>query len=280
MVVAYASKVQKEANSGQTDLFGASTDAHVRPSLTLVDSPSPYTLKDELQWERELLGLYLSQHPLESYKTILEETTVPFTSILPEHHGKSVTIGGSIADSREIVTKNGQKMAFVQLTNGLDEVEVIVFPSVFQQTLGTWQKDTIVIINGKVSAKDRDGNLGNEVKIMADEAREVTLAQAQAYQATGKTKKVPKPPKRAVKPVKADTKVKKLYVRLHDTKDSQHLLTLKETLHSFIGETEVVLVLGSDASKQIVKLPQGIALSDDALDKMRAVAGRDNIILK
>jgi DNA polymerase-3 subunit alpha len=283
LMVAYASKVQKEANSGQTDLFGGSDEQHVRASLTLVEAASPYTLKDELQWERELLGLYLSQHPLESYKTILEETTIPINSLKPEHDGKTVVIGGSIADCREITTKNGQKMAFVQLTDGLNEIEIIVFPRVFQQTLGTWEKDRIILVNGKVSAKDRDGNISSEVKIMADEAREITLEQAQAYQATGKTKKPPKAnaKKVALKAQKQPTAVQqKLYIRLSDTNDNQRLLSLKEALLSFIGETEVVLVLGSDASKQIVKLPQGITLSDDALDRMRALAGRENIILK
>ena len=71
-----------------------------------------------------------------------------------------------------------------------------------------------------------------------------------------------------------------LYVRLRSTDDNSQLMNLKETLLDFIGETEVVLVLGSDSSKQIVKLPQGISLSDDALAKMRAVAGRENIVLK
>jgi DNA polymerase-3 subunit alpha len=283
VMVAYASKVQKEANSGQTDLFGGSDEQHVRASLTLVEAASPYTLKDELQWERELLGLYLSQHPLESYKTILEETTIPINSLKPEHDGKTVVIGGSIADCREITTKNGQKMAFVQLTDGLNEIEIIVFPRVFQQTLGTWEKDRIILVNGKVSAKDRDGNISSEVKIMADEAREITLEQAQAYQATGKTKKPPKAntKKAALKPQKQSINVQqKLYIRLSDTNDNQRLLSLKEALLSFIGETEVVLVLGSDASKQIVKLPQGITLSDETLDKLRALAGRENIILK
>jgi DNA polymerase-3 subunit alpha len=282
LLVAYASKVQKEANSGQTDLFGGSADQHVRATLTLAEAVSPYTLTDELQWERELLGLYLSQHPLESFKIILEETTIPINSLKPEHDGKTVIIGGSIVDSREITTKNGQKMAFVQLTDGMNEVEIIVFPRVFQQTLGTWSKDRIVLVNGKVSARDRDGNISSEVKIMADEAREITLEQAQAYQATGKIKK---PPKAGSKKVALKTQPvsyvqKKLYIRLSDINDNDRLLNLKETLLTFIGETEVVLVLGSDASKQIVKLPQGINLSDDALDKMRALAGRDNIVIK
>lgn len=282
LLVAYASKVQKEANSGQTDLFGGSDERHVRATLTLTESASPFTLKDELQWERELLGLYLSQHPLESYKTILEETTIPLNSLKPEHDGKTVTIGGSIADSREITTKNGQKMAFVQLTDGLNEIEIIVFPRVFQQTLGTWAKDHIVLVNGKVSAKDRDGNISNEVKIMADEAREITLEQAQAYQATGKTKRPPKvnSKKVSIKAKSPTTDEKKMYIRLADTADNQRLLSLKEALLSYIGETEVVLVLGSDASKQIVKLPQGIVLSDEALAKMRAIAGHENIVVK
>lgn len=281
LLMAYGAKIQKEANSGQTDLFGNSVEEHAKPSLKLGDVTSTYNLKDQLQWERELLGLYLSQHPLESYKTLLEETTIALPTIKPSHHGKAATIGGSINDVREITTKNGQRMAFVQLTDGINDIEAIVFPSIYQQTVGIWTKDAIVILRGKLSAQDKNGSLVDEVKIMVDDAREVTLEQAQAYQATGKKPKVLKESKKTVsQKVSTPTMHKRMYIRINDTGENDRLLSLRTTLQSFIGQTEVVLVLGSDASKQVVKLPQGINLSDDALEKMRAIAGIDNVIVK
>lgn len=283
LIMAYATKIQKEKASGQVDLFGNNVEEITKPTLKLIEATTNYTLKDELQWERELLGLYLSQHPLESYKDILNETTVPLNSIKPIHHNKAVAIGGSIVSTREIMTKNGQKMAFVQIADAYGEAEVVVFPSIYQQTLGIWKKDTVILIKGKVSCTDRDGKMSEDIKIIPDDAREITLEQAQAYQSTGKSVKPPKANKKVtnVKTVtKAQNLKQRMYIRIENTKESEQLLSIKDSLNAFIGHTEVVLVLGNDASKQIIKLPQGIHLSNDALEKMRAIAGRENVIVK
>lgn len=281
LIMAYASKIQKEQNSGQTDLFGASADdTFVRPNLQLANVTNTYNLKDKLQWERELLGLYLSEHPLEAYKSILGETTVTIGSIKPSHHGKAITVGGSISDLREITTKNGQKMAFVQITDGEGEMELVIFPSTYQQTLGIWQRDVIIVAKGKVSAKDRNGEIGTETKVMVDDAREITLEQAQAYQPRGKKMRVPKEtsiPKTQTTQQTKTSKPSRLYVKINDTRNSDQLTTLKDTLMSFLGDTEVVLVLGDESSKQVVRLPFGVNATDDALNSMSAIVGRENI---
>ncbi len=283
LLLAYASKVQKEALSGQTDLFGNSVDAASKPSITLAKTLSNYTIQDSLKWERELLGLYLSQHPLQAFKSLLDETTIPLNTIEAAHHNKTVTIGGVITGMREITTKNGQKMAFITLSDEHGEVEIIAFPSIYQQTLGTLSKDKVVLVKGKVSAKDRDGNIGEDVKILVDDAREVTLEQAQAYQPTGKK---PKSLKKNTKVMSAITTQvtaeapKRLYIRIHDTKENSRLLSLKDSLSAYNGGTEVVLVLGEEAHKQVIRLPQGIALSDEAIEHMYSIAGKENVILK
>ncbi len=283
MVMAYAQKMQKEANSGQTDLFGNSTEEHVKSSLKIAEPEITYTLKEQLQWERELLGLYLSQHPLESYKVILEETTIPLNSLKPAHHNKAVTVGGNISDVREITTKNGQRMAFVALSDASGDMEVIVFPSIYQQTIGIWTKDNVVTIKGKVSAQDKEGNITSDIKILVDDAREITHEQAQAYQARGTKKKVPKASNKVVaakvttKEIAADAK---MYVRIPNTEDNDYLLSLKAAMQSYVGRTEVVLVLGKDANKQVVKLPVGIDPTDEALEKLRAIAGSENVVVR
>src|SRR5690606_36187782 len=139
---------------------------------------------DQLVWERELLGLYLSQHPLEAFETFLEEHTLPLNSLKPEHDGKTVAIGGAIQDLREITTKNGQKMAFVKIEDRFHDTELILFPSMYQQTIGIWERDRVVLVRGKITAKDRDGNITSDITILVDDAREITPEQAEAYQAT------------------------------------------------------------------------------------------------
>ncbi len=288
-MTAYAQRLQKQQNSGQTDLFGMVVDeVAVKPVLNLMAPAEKYDVREQLLWERELLGLYLSQHPLQIFEAYLAEQTIPLNTLKPEHDGKNVTIGGAIVDAREITTKNGQKMAFVKLEDQFGETELILFPSSYQQTIGIWERDKVVLARGKVSAKDRDGNIGDEVKILLNDAREITVAQAQAYQSTGK--KIKGPGARGVKSAKVavaprpsaatSPSPKRLFIRLSDSKDQSTLLSLKETIDQNNGDMEVVLVLGDDSAKQVIKLPSGIADSETVIANLAQLVGSDNVKIK
>lgn len=287
-LVAYASRIQKEANSGQTDIFGKSIEENMMtPRLELNPSVPTITERDQLAWERELLGLYLSQHPLEAFENFLAEKSVPLNTLKPEHDAKNVTVGGAITDVREITTKNGQKMAFVKMADQFGEIEVILFPSVYQQTIGIWERDRIVLINGKINARERDGSQSQEVKIMVDDAREITSEQAAAYQLTGRKPKIPKPKKPMAiaetitkMPAQSAPVNERLYIRLASSKDQNMLLSLKAAIDDHKGETEVVLVLGEDAKKQIIKLPMKIDGSQPALNKLHELVGAENVKLQ
>lgn len=287
LLLAFAARKQKQTNSGQTDIFGSLETAAIdQPMLELQTPPVSTNSREQLMWERELLGLYLSQHPLELFESILAEQTMPLNSLTVDHDGRSVSIGGAVTDFREITTKNGQKMAFVKVEDRFGEIEIILFPNSYQQTIGLWERDRVVLIRGKVNARDKAGNQTGEVKIMVDDAREITPEQATAYETTGKKPKTPKPrskknDKPAVNVGEADKLLdKKLYIRLHDTNDQQTLLSLKQTIDSHSGGTDVVLVLGDSDKKQAIKLPGGIDRESAGLSKLQELVGADNLILK
>ncbi|MFI5270627.1 MAG: DNA polymerase III subunit alpha [Candidatus Saccharimonadales bacterium] len=289
LIVAYGSRMEKQKSSGQTDLFGGSDEVVHKPSLEMAQPSGVSDVRDQLLWERELLGLYLSQHPLELFETFLAEQTVPLNTITADHDNKSVSVGGVINDIREITTKNGQKMAFVKLEDFFGEVEVILFPNSFQQTLGLWERDRVVLVRGKISSTDKSGQPTGEVKIIVDDAREITPAQASAYQATGKKVKAPKAKLKLAKTnnnhnsqddVIEDSLNKRVYIRLENTDDQQKLLLLKQTIDIHRGETEVVLVLGDTSSKQAIKLPGGIDSDSDGITELKTLVGSDNLVLK
>jgi DNA polymerase-3 subunit alpha len=287
LMLAFASRVQKQANSGQTDIFGNLLDDTITiPRLELQPSPQPVEKREQLLWERELLGLYLSQHPLELFETYLSEQTVPINAITAQHDNRAVSIGGAITDVREITTKNGQKMAFVKIEDQFGEIEAILFPNSFQQTVGLWERDRVVLIRGKVNARDKNGQESGEIKVMVDDAREITSQQASAYQSTGKKVKLPKPRvPLAVKPTVPALKSEKtlgqrVYIRLSSTNDEKTLLSLKQTIDSHKGPTEVVLVLGEAADKQAIKLPGGIDETSDGLTELKELVGSENLVVK
>lgn len=281
LLVAFAGKIQKQASTGQTDLFGSlETAVTERPKLDLQKVSETVDRREQLLWERELLGLYITQHPLEIFETFLTEQTVPLNSLQPDHDSKSVTVGGAITNVRDITTKNGQKMAFVKLQDLTGELEVILFPSAYQQTVGLWELDRVVLIRGKVNARDKDGNQSQEVKVMVDDAREITAQQANAYQTTGKKTKTPKPTKSTRAAATADSKAlahDRLYIRMSSSSDEKTLITLKETIDSHSGSTEVILVLGSESARQAIKLPGGIDKQSEGIMKLEQLVGPDNL---
>jgi DNA polymerase-3 subunit alpha len=279
LILAYASRLQKQTNSGQTDIFGSGTDTTMNiPSLDLQLPTAKTDKREQLIWERELLGLYLSRHPLEQYETILGEKTVPLNTLTTHHDGQPVSIGGTITDLRIINTRNGQKMAFVKLEDFHGEMEAILFPNTYQQTMGLWERDRVVLIKGKVSGRDKNGNSTNEVKVTVDEASEITAEQVEKYRPIGKTKEAPKARDSAAEAV--DPVDQRVYIRLVNTGNDRILRTLKDTLDSHPGSTEVALVLGETDDRQVIKLPSGIDRGSQGLEKLQALVGQDNLVLR
>ena len=284
-LVAYSARLNKQTRSGQTDLFGTDKDVTItKPTLTLIAPPEKANTRDQLLWERELLGLYLSQHPLEAFTIYLGEQTLPINLLKEEHDGHSVTIGGNIVDVRTISTKNGQKMAFAKIEDEYGEIEVILFPSIMQQTLSLWERDHVVVVHGKVNTTDKNGNATHEIKILADSAHEVTPDEAAIYVATGKKLSAPKVDKKVItRNAEVETpphKSAKVYIRLSKSDDNDLLLSLKQAIDEQHGDSEVVLVLGSDDAKQIIRLPSRMKSDEDSLKRLQSLVGSQNVILQ
>jgi DNA polymerase-3 subunit alpha len=311
-VQAYASKVQKEALSGQTDLFGGMNDiANIQPTVTMQTAPTKYTEKEQLTWERELLGLYISAHPLDNYDAYFEEQTIPLMQVTPDVDGKRATIGGLVSTVRSIVTKSGTKMAFVGIEDKTGEGEVIVFPNLYEQVGAKLVQDAVIRVTGKISARDRDGNLGTEAKMIADEIVEVTDAELRGYESTGRKMDAPKmsakvkamrvaeykakktggsvsapvstmpadKPVEKPRPVLDIPPVKKLFVHIKNPDDHEALLALKRTCSEFVGNIEIVLVLGADKTSAI-KMPFKVDGSDNLLGVLVKQLGEDCVKLQ
>lgn len=291
ILLQFASRLQKEASLGQVNLFSELGDSSVvKPVLELVGSvaqePTEQQKRAFLQWERELLGIYLSEHPLKMFEPMLAESTHVLSMITKDMDGKPVTVGGLVTSRKDITTKNGQKMAFVTLADMYNEIEVIFFPSNFQQSVGVCDTDNIVIIKGKVNAKDRNtGELINDIKLMAEDAKQVTIEQVAAFVPSGKTLKLPKASKNSVSlPSKKvghiEKQIERLYIRIHTTDDGELLSNVKKLLDSNIGDLETVLVIGEKSDKKIIKLPQKSTADLGFTTQLRALVGEANVVVQ
>ncbi|MBR2695753.1 DNA polymerase III subunit alpha [Candidatus Saccharibacteria bacterium] len=184
-IQAYGAKMQKDAASGQTDLFGAFGAAAAIPEVEIKPAPAQFSEKEQLLWERDLMGLYISAHPLDKYDKFFEEQTHPYSSVSLENDGRTVVVGGIITAVRTILTKSNTKMAFVKIENKTSEQEIIVFPSVFEEYGGKLVQDNVVKITGRVNARDKNGNVTPEVKVLMDSCEVISDEMLANYQETG-----------------------------------------------------------------------------------------------
>ena len=291
---AFASKLQKEALSGQTDLFGSLMGTEsIMPTVNLQTSPVKHTDRERLTWERELMGLYVSAHPLDNYNAYFEEQTIPISKMLPDSDGKKVTIGGLILAVRTIVTKTGSKMAFVKIEDKTNEGEIIVFPNLYEQIGAKLVQDAVVRASGKISAKDRDGNIGTEAKLIADDFQFITDQELNQYESTGRKMEGPKktnykvkatrvsaPPKQQVhEPIVVEKIIQKIFIQIKDPDDHESLMSLKQICSKHPGLTDVILVLGVE-KKSAIKMPFRVDADNILINQLVKVLGEDSVVLK
>ena len=164
-ILDYARDVQRNHAAGQGSLFEAA-GATPLAAFRLEPTP-PASKKERLAWEKELLGLYVSEHPLEEYRARFDGKVVPVASLGEQPKDATVSIGGLVAGTKRIVTKAGSPMLFVQLEDLTGKTEVLVFPRLLEKNASPWQPDKILLVKGRLS-RDRD-----EPKVLADEVIEV-----------------------------------------------------------------------------------------------------------
>jgi DNA polymerase-3 subunit alpha len=141
----------------QVGLFGDLLTQPVMSEVKTYDEIEDFTESEKLMFERELLGFFLSDHPLNQKLNTLFTFATHKISDLPEvRNGSKVKIGGLVATVKKIFTKrSNEEMAFVSIEDHLGvSIECVVFPKIFERTKGYLVKDAIVIIEGKLDFKE------------------------------------------------------------------------------------------------------------------------------
>ncbi len=156
----------KNANSNQMGLF-ANTSSKLANNDIKLDPAPPAPELERLGWEKELLGLYVSSHPLNSYKKILATKTTPIAKVDAKMVNQKKVFGGLVSSIKKIITKNGKPMLFMKLEDLTGKMEVVIFPNLLEKNPRALQENKIILVAGRVD--DRNG----EIKIVADDAQEI-----------------------------------------------------------------------------------------------------------
>jgi len=168
----YAARIQREKNDMQISLFGeqANTDVFLSPTI---DPLPEWETSLRLNFEKEMLGFYLSGHPLEAYEEILDQFTTANSQTLQElPPDKLVRIGGIVTTVKRFITKNGAPMAFVTVEDLLGATEVTVFSSLFDSVVDLLSVDTPVLIQGKTDDRNERNQVLAERIIPMEKATE------------------------------------------------------------------------------------------------------------
>ncbi|MFH1938252.1 MAG: DNA polymerase III subunit alpha [Patescibacteria group bacterium] len=155
-------EIQKAKQSKQESLFSQTETS--APSIRLNEVP-PAEKKDRLSWEKELLGLYISEHPLQNHQNHLSKLASSCQGISKKQVGHKIKVGGIINKIQKINTRTGQPMLFVEIEDMTGRIEILVFPNILEKTANAWQEERIILVSGRLS--DRDNNL----KILCDSVK-------------------------------------------------------------------------------------------------------------
>ncbi|MFZ2226689.1 MAG: DNA polymerase III subunit alpha, partial [Candidatus Moraniibacteriota bacterium] len=244
-ILAHSKEHQKNRDSKQISLFGASELA--LPEIQLLPT-FPATKKQQLAWEKELIGLYISGHPASEFQAYFEYAGTPIRNIDKNLVGQPISIGGIISKVKKIFLKNQKTMLFATVEDMYSNIEFIVFPKILDETGSIWVEDKAILASGKIS--DKDGNF----KLLVDSVKvvnEVEVENAARIIATrkinGTTVAPAVPPQKkvaeeATQKKDAPTASSKLTITLPSASNQETLKTLSAHFGKCQpGETKVYL---------------------------------------
>ena len=209
-----------------------------------------YTLEERLEFEADLLGVYLSGHPVQQFsKTKQWRNTQDVTAIVAEQPTRLLVY---VKNIREIRTKKGEQMAFVDGNDASGEVSITMFPTLYRQVRGTFGLNQVIYVEGKVEKSKFNG----ELQVLA---QRVELAEVVEQSFADET----------------------CYLRIAtDADDQLQLRQLAEVIKYAPGNVPIVLFFEKDRRKQVLDEKRWLAHSEEVEKKLQEIFGQKNVIFK
>lgn len=241
-VINKAAAELKETENGQEALFAFESrvtghGSRVETETVEVEEFSPDQL---LRMEKELLGLYISSHPLERLRDSLEaQTSVRIADISEMREGESVRIGGLLSGCKRVVTRRGDAMLLANLEDLSGSIPMVVFPKAYERCAPFLNDDEVVIVKGKLNRDFRT----EELNVVAD----------------------------TVEPLQELEKIRSLHIELVDVSDKQVLAGMKEILSFFKGEEPVFIRL--DGKSVELGKNYRVDINPDLIERLEQLLG-------
>lgn len=153
-MLSFNKELAKNKDNKQTSLFAEMPTVNLT-RLTLNSAP-PAEQNEKLIWEKELLGLYVSEHPFNAFRPYLNNYIIPLVSLGGHKSDDRVIVAGIISTIKKIITRKGESMLFVKLEDATNSVELLIFPRLLKETASLWISGQAIITESKVSEKDQE----------------------------------------------------------------------------------------------------------------------------
>lgn len=295
-MLAYASGMQKNRDSGQNSLFGDSTALTIKKIE--FEETKPADKKQRLAWERELLGMYVSEHPLSDMAHLIEPNRSKSTvEIKSDSEGEFVRVAGIITSIQRILTRANQNMVFAKVEDLQGNIEVLVFPKLLVATNDLWTPDKIVAIDGYVNFKDGSAKLLAEAVYPLAEQQEILKFEPRTKKkngygnwknsngsggnGSGKQVYLNKMENRSVSPADPTSynlEAKSLTVTIPAGSDKSILIELKNIFNEAPGQSHVTLRIPNNGSGyKDSKIKNQVSISPVLTKRLKEVVGTENI---
>ncbi|MFA6995110.1 MAG: OB-fold nucleic acid binding domain-containing protein [Patescibacteria group bacterium] len=161
-LLSFNKELARSKDNKQSSLFADLPQVEIN-HLSL--NPAPAAEQNEkLVWEKELLGLYVSEHPYNVFRPYLVNYAPPLVSLKNHKGDDRVVVAGIISTIKKIITRKGESMLFVKLEDATNTVELLIFPRLLKENPDLWIAGQAIITDGKISEKDQD------VKVLVNRA--------------------------------------------------------------------------------------------------------------
>ncbi len=164
-IITFSKEIARSRESAQESLFGANLFGSAQIILQTTEKGDERTY---LEWEKKLLGLYVTGHPAQKFQDYISHITRKIATITEDDDEKECSIGGVVIAQQKIITKKGQQMLFVTVEDATGAIECLVFPKRYEETKALWEEGAALIVRGRISTKD------GEVKLLMEEVHPLT----------------------------------------------------------------------------------------------------------
>ena len=150
-------------SKNQDSLFKTLPQQEEAPPITL-EKTAPIEKNKKLAWEKELLGLYISGHPLDKHREKIEKkgnSIKKITETMKE--GMQVVVAGIVEELRPVITKKGSPMACLKIMDFTGNIEVVIFPKIFTEYKDYLEQDKCIVIRGRISDRNNEKSIIAEV---------------------------------------------------------------------------------------------------------------------